>query len=165
MSEANGPLFRTHFRRRRDVRTDYAKRLALLKSGKPRLVARKTNKYFIVQFVEFSANGDRVLATASSKDLLGACGFAGKCNAPSAYLTGALAAKRAAKKGVKEFVLDIGLQAPTQGGIVFVCCKGAADAGLQTSLDESILPAKERMEGKHLKLDEAFAKAKKKIMG
>ncbi|MGM0388528.1 MAG: 50S ribosomal protein L18, partial [Natrinema limicola] len=41
---ATGPRYKVPMRRRREVRTDYHQRLRLLKSGKPRLVARKSNK-------------------------------------------------------------------------------------------------------------------------
>ena len=36
-------------RRRIEAKTDYAKRIKLLKSEKPRLVFRRTNKYIIAQ--------------------------------------------------------------------------------------------------------------------
>jgi len=42
---ATGPRYKVPMRRRREVRTDYHQRLRLLKSGKPRLVARKSNKH------------------------------------------------------------------------------------------------------------------------
>ncbi|MEM4756409.1 MAG: hypothetical protein QW594_04745, partial [Candidatus Woesearchaeota archaeon] len=48
------------FRRRRSGKTNYTKRLGLLKSGKPRLVVRKTNTAFIVQLVKHQPNGDQV---------------------------------------------------------------------------------------------------------
>ena len=38
-------------RRRREGKTDYKARLAMLKSEKPRLVIRKSNRYLVVQIV------------------------------------------------------------------------------------------------------------------
>ncbi len=163
MTKATGPLFAVHFRRRREERTDYAKRLALLKSFKPRLVVRKTNKYVIVQIVEFSQKGDKVLASCSSKHLT-EYGFAGKCNTPSAYLTGLLVGRMALGKA-KEFVLDIGLHAPTKGSLVFAAAKGAFDAGLKTAFSLEKFPSEERMAGAHLGLKEKFTESKTKIMG
>lgn len=152
-----------HFRRRREERTDYAKRLALLKSSKPRLVVRKTNKYVIVQVVEFTAKGDRVIASATSKDL-GKAGFDGKCNTPSAYLTGLVAGRLALARKVKEFVLDIGLHAPTKGSLVFAAAKGAVDAGLSAAFSEEKYPAEARVSGEHIGLKEKFLEAKNKIL-
>ena len=40
-------------RRRHQRKTDYKKRIALLKSEKPRIVVRKTNKYILSQYKNF----------------------------------------------------------------------------------------------------------------
>ena len=48
-------------KRRRKGLTDYRKRLKLVKSGLPRFVVRKTNRYIIVQITESKAGGDKVL--------------------------------------------------------------------------------------------------------
>src|SRR3989344_7695497 len=109
MSKATGPLYVVHFKRRREGKTDYAKRLALLKSGKPRLVVRKTNRFVIVQVISWTEKGDQTVACATSK-ALGNFGFQGKSNSPSAYLTGLLCGVKAKAKGVGEIVLDVGLQ-------------------------------------------------------
>ena len=90
-------------------------------------------------------------------------GFAGKCNAPSAYLTGFLAARQAISAGIKEALLDIGLHTSTQGSIVFCAQKGAVDAGMISPLDEAKLPKQERIIGTHLRQEEQFGKAKKAI--
>ena len=50
-------LKRMPHRRRREGVTDYRKRLKLVKSGKLRLVVRRTNRYVIVQLVESKAGG------------------------------------------------------------------------------------------------------------
>jgi len=42
---------RTIKKRRKQNKTDYLGRLKLLKSGKPRVVFRRTNKYIIVQYI------------------------------------------------------------------------------------------------------------------
>jgi len=61
---------RTMKRRRREHRTDYKARRILLESGIPRIVVRRTNKYFILQAVESSEAQDKVVATVTSKELL-----------------------------------------------------------------------------------------------
>lgn len=163
MTQATGPRFQVHFRRRRQGRTDYQKRLALLKSRKPRLVVRKTLRAVIAQVVKFTEKGDAVIAAADSRQLA-QYGFAGKRNTPSAYLTGLLAGKKAAKAGVKDFVLDIGLHAPTKGSLVYAACKGAIDAGLQTPYSPEAYPTEDRINGEHVKQKDAALAAKEKIL-
>ena len=46
---AKGPRYHVPFRRRREGKTDFRKRLRHLQSGMPRLVVRKTNTKVIVQ--------------------------------------------------------------------------------------------------------------------
>lgn len=164
MTRATGPLYSVHFRRRRENKTDYEKRLALLKSGKTRLVVRKSNRFVYAQFCDFREAGDAVVAAACSSEL-SEFGFAGKCNSPSAYLAGMLAAKRAAAAGVREFVLDIGLQSASKGAVVFAALKGAVDAGLKAPHSPEKVPGEDRVAGKHLNAETQaqFAEAKTKI--
>ncbi len=152
-----------HFRRRREEKTNYATRLALLRGGKPRMVVRRTNKYILVQFVDFGEKGDRTITTATSK-ALSKYGFPGKCNSPSAYLTGMLCAKKAKAKGVGEFALDLGLQAASKGSVLFSALKGAIDAGLKSGFGEEKMPSESRMRGEHIHLSQQFVDAKNKIM-
>jgi len=145
-----GPRYRVPWRRRREGKTNYRKRLALIRSGKPRLVVRKTLNYIIVQVVEPAIEGDKVIAAAHSRELVKKYGWKGGTkNTGAAYLTGLLAAYRARLKGVEEAVLDIGLQDPAR---VFAALKGAIDAGLQVPHSEEILPAWERIRGEHIAL-------------
>lgn len=166
MSKATGAIFSVHFRRRMEGRTDYQKRLAHLKSRKIRMIVRKTNKYVIVEFADFDLKGDKVIVSSTSKSLQ-KIGYPGKCNTPSAYLTGMLCAKLAMAKGVKEAILDIGLHPAVKGSVVFAAAKGAFDAGLPIPFSEDILPSKDRLEGKHLKGDGAakFSDCVTKIKG
>ena len=165
MAKATGPLYSVHFRRRREGKTDYGRRLALLKSRLPRLVVRKTNRYLIAQIVAWGEKGDTTLASATSK-ALEAFGFAGKANTPSAYLTGLLCGTKAKAKGVGEIVFDAGMHAPTKGSVVFAVLKGAVDAGLKASFGEEKMPSDVRMSGTHLgaEMEQKFALAKQKIL-
>ena len=151
-----------NYKRRREGKTDYAKRLEMLKSRKPRLVVRKSNKRVLVQLVVFNEKGDETIACANSSDLK-KFGFEGKCNSPSAYLTGFLAGKRALKKGLKEFIADIGLNTPSKGSVGFSAIKGALDSGLKGTMGE--VANLNRIEGKHLteEVQKSFGEAKKKI--
>mgnify|MGYP003729028873 CR=1 FL=1 len=141
---------RVCLRRRREKRTDYRLRLRLLKSGRPRLVARISLKHVRAQVVEFDPRGDRVIASAESKELEKYGWKGGTSNTPAAYLVGFLCGSRAKKKGVGECVLDIGLHDPTPQAKVFAVLKGAVDSGLSVPHWEGILPTRERIRGQHI---------------
>ncbi|MBI2079511.1 50S ribosomal protein L18 [Candidatus Micrarchaeota archaeon] len=140
MAKATGPTYRVAFRRRREGRTDYNKRLALIKSNKPRMVVRKTNKSVIVQFVNYSPKGDTTEITVHSNTLQKLFNWDSKRNVLTAYLVGLYAAKQAKKKNIKDFVLDIGLHPATKGSLLFASLKGAVDAGLNTNYNEDMVP-------------------------
>ncbi len=143
-------ITRVPFRRRREGKTDYRKRLALLKSGKHRLVVRKTLSKTIVQVIEYHPSGDLVRATALSTEL-GSRGWTHSfSNTPAAYLTGLLAGKRAMKKGISQAVLDIGLSVPVKGSKAFAVLKGVLDAGVDIPHGESILPSGDAVHGKFI---------------
>jgi len=165
------PRYRMPFKRRRLGKTDYNKRLKLLLSKKPRLVARRSLKYIRVQIIEFSKEGDKTLASANSKELKKFGWNFAFDNLPAAYLTGMLIGKKALKKEIKEAILDSGLHTSTKGNRIYAVAKGAIDAGLKIPLGESILPTEDRIKGMHIanylekfkSLPEKFEEIKKKI--
>ena len=137
-------------RRRREARTDYHQRLRLLKSGKPRLVARKSNKHVRAQLVTTGPQGDNTAASASSQDLVEYGWEAPTGNMPAAYLTGLLAGLRAVEAGIEKAVLDIGLNSPTPGSKVFAVQEGAIDAGLEIPHNDDVLAEWPRTRGEHI---------------
>ena len=147
---ADGPRYAVPYRRRREGKTDYKLRRALVRSGKPRAVVRLTNKYVTVQISEATATGDIVRASATSKQLSKLGWKGGLGNLPAAYLTGALAARRAVAKGVKEAILDIGLKGPTKGSKIFAALKGLSDSGLAVPHSDDRLPKMDRINGGHV---------------
>ncbi len=147
---ATGPKYRVKLRRIRERKTNYKKRLKLLKSGKPRMVVRVFNNSVVVQFIEFHEAGDRTIASATSRDLVKLGWKAHGGNTPAAYLVGYLAALRAKKKGVTEAVLDIGFHTPVHGSSVFAALKGALDAGIDIPHSEDALPSEDRIKGEHI---------------
>jgi len=147
MARATRSTYNVSFRRRREGRTDYKKRLALLKFG-DRLVARKTSSRIIAQVVSFDAKGDRIISMATSKDIEKA-GLPFMKSLPAAYLTGYKAAKEAVKKGVKKAVLDIGRRTPVKASFAFAVLKGAIDGGLDIPHDEVVFD-NDRFMGKHI---------------
>jgi large subunit ribosomal protein L18 len=147
---ATGPRYKVPMRRRREARTDYQQRLRLLKSGKPRLVARKSNAHVTAQLVSNGPDGDLTVASAHSSDLAEYGWEAPTGNLPAAYLTGLLAGRRAVEAGLEEAVLDIGLNTPTPGSKVFAVQEGAIDAGLEIPHNDDVLADWERTRGEHV---------------
>ena len=147
---ATGPRYTVPMRRRREARTDYHQRLRLLKSGKPRLVARKSNRQVRAQLVVTGPQGDETVASAKSTDLREYGWEAPTGNMPAAYLTGLLAGLRALDAGLSEAVLDIGLNSPTPGSKVFAVQEGAIDAGLEVPHNDDVLAEWPRTRGEHI---------------
>ena len=147
---ATGPRYTVPMRRRREARTDYHQRLRLLKSGKPRLVARTSNSQVRAQLVVTGPSGDETVASARASDLREYGWEAPLGNMPAAYLTGLLAGRRALSAGVEDAVLDIGLHSPTPGSKVFAVQEGAIDAGLDIPHNDSVLADWSRTRGEHI---------------
>ncbi len=148
---ATGPSYRVAFRRRREGKTNYRRRRALVLSGLPRFVVRCTLRRVIAQVIRAEIVGDKVLVSADSSELAKMYGWLSSCsNLPAAYLTGLLCGFKALASGVKEAVLDIGLQSPTKGSRVFAALKGVLDAGVLVPHDEGVLPSEERVQGQHV---------------
>jgi large subunit ribosomal protein L18 len=154
MAKAKGPTYVVPFRRRKEKATNYRKRLALVKSGKPRMVVRGSNRNVLVQLVEFLPKGDKVVVSVDSRKLR-KFKWASRRNLPTAYLAGYYAGVLGKKEGVKEFVLDIGMVPPIVGGLPFAAQLGAVDAGLKSPHGKEIVDGK-RVRGEHI---EAFAKS------
>lgn len=165
------------YRRRREQKTNYKRRLAQLKSDQHRLVVRYTNQRIIAQIVEFNPTGDKVLAAVDSFALK-PLGWKYSCkNVPASYLTGMLMGKNALMKGYKEAILDTGKRAPQKKGKTFAFLKGVLDGGLSLPHgDKNIFPEEARLSGEHItkylkslnrEADVAknFAEVKKKIKG
>jgi len=154
------------YQRKLEGKTDYKKRMTLLKSGKCRLVVRKSLKNIWLQIIEYSNSGDKVLVSAHSRELakLGWKGY--RKNTAAAYLTGLLCGTKAMKKGIKEAVFDSGLYVSTKGSVTYAALKGALDSGLKVPHSEEQFPKESRLKGDHLKKGaEDFEKLKKKILG
>jgi large subunit ribosomal protein L18 len=138
------------YRRKRQAKTNYKKRLALLKSGKNRLVIRTSLKTITMQIVEYTPDGDKVVVSATSGELKKMGWKMHKANMPSAYLTGLLLGTKAKKQKVKDAVLDLGLQIPRKGGKLYAALKGFIDAGMEMKHDAEALPSDERVAGNHI---------------
>ncbi|MBW2991146.1 50S ribosomal protein L18 [Candidatus Woesearchaeota archaeon] len=136
--------------RKRTGKTNYKKRLALLKSKKPRLIIRKTNKQIIIQIAEYTPAGDKMLCGVNS-NILKKAGWKYSCNNLSAcYLAGLFLGKKALAKKVGEAILDSGLQTMVPGSRIYAALKGVVDAGVKIPCSEKAFPLQERLSGKHI---------------
>lgn len=167
------------YKRKKEGKTDYKKRLKLLISGTERLVVRKTNTNTIVQIVQYNDDGDKVLVTVSSSSLKKLGWKYSTSNIPSAYLTGLLAGKKAQEKKITSAIVDLGLYTPVKGSKLYAAVKGAIDSGLDIPHSEEIYPSEDRLKGKHIAeygktsnqfknkptdIEESFDDIKKKIL-
>jgi large subunit ribosomal protein L18 len=148
---AKGAHYRVPFRRRREGKTDYKARRALLFSGKPRLVVRGTLRNMIAQITVAKPQGDEVLVSACARELLKTYGWkAPRGNVSASYLTGLLCGFKAKAKGIEEAVPDIGLHSPSKGARVFATLKGVIDSGVNVPHSDEKLPDQKRIEGAHI---------------
>ena len=137
-------------RRRLECKTNYRKRLILLKSNLARLTVRKSNKYIILQIVKSEGAQDKVLYSVNSKELLNYGWPSEKSgslkNLSAGYLSGMLLGKRALEKGFKgKIILDSGLIPNTKGSKVYAAVKGISDAGVKIPFDEKVMFSEEQI--------------------
>ena len=136
---AHGPRYRRPARRRFEGKTNYHKRIKLLKSRKLRVVIRASNNHTRVQIIQSKLGGDKVLISAFSKELSSRYGWnASTGNIPASYLTGYLAGLRAKKNNIQNAVFDLGIF--YHRNRVLAACKGIIDTGLLVPFDEEFFP-------------------------
>jgi large subunit ribosomal protein L18 len=149
-------------RRRLESKTNYKKRLMLLKGNYLRLVVRKTNKYITLQIVESEDAKDKVLYSVSTKNLLKYKWPEEKAGSlkslSAAYLAGLLLGKKS-KELKQEVILDSGLIPNTKGSRVYAAVKGASDSGIAVKYNEKAMPNEEKIKNKY----EFFEKVKGEI--
>lgn len=138
------------YRRKREGKTNYKKRLKLLISKTPRLVIRSTNKQIIVQIAEYNPDGDKIICGANS-GILKKSGWKYSCNSlPACYLTGLLLGKKALLKKTNKAILDSGLQTLVPGSRIYAALKGVIDAGIKVPASDKVFPSEERLSGAHI---------------
>ena len=142
--------YRIMFRRKREGRTNYKKRLNILISNKLRLVVRKSIKNIHACIVDYNPKGDKIILLAQSKELEKFGWIFNKGNVPSAYLTGLLLGEKAKKHDIYNLVIDIGLNASVKGSRIYAVLAGVLDSGLKIAHNPKILASRERIMGKHI---------------
>ncbi|MBR9682334.1 MAG: 50S ribosomal protein L18 [Candidatus Aenigmarchaeota archaeon] len=143
-------MFKIFHRRRRQKKTDASTRLNLLRSGKIRVVLRRTLTGMSIQFVDYKVDGDVTKVSAVAADLKKFGWKAHTGNIPSAYLIGLVAGLRAKSVGIEEAILDVGLQTSTKASRLYAALKGLIDAGINIPHSEEILPDDARVSGDHI---------------
>ncbi len=148
---AKGPRYRRPFRRRAEGKTNYHRRMKLLKSKKLRAVIRASNNHIIVQIIQSKIGGDKIIVSAHSKELVSKFGWnANTGNIPAAYLTGFLAGTKAKKQNVKEAILDLGMF--LHRNRVLAAFKGVVQSGIEIPHNEDFFPGniEEIITGSHI---------------
>lgn len=162
---------RTLKRRKRENKTDYGIRMKLLKSGVPRIVFRKSNRYIIAQYVISNEARDSIV-TGTTSNILLKHGWPEDMKGslksiPASYLTGFFFGRKITEKKLETPIIDIGMIRSVNKNRVFSFIKGLIDAGIKIKCGEDSLPKEERIKGKNLKRDFSviFGKIKSKIEG
>lgn len=144
---ASNQVYTVRYRRKREGKTDYKKRMKLLLGYKPRLAVRKSLNHIRAQIIEFTPKGDKIIASASSEELK-KLGWKGHCgNTSAAYLTGLLLAKKA---GEKQCVLDLGQYTSVKGSVLYAAAKGVIDGGMKLPCAKEVQPDESRIKGEHV---------------
>ena len=152
-------------RRRRENKTDYLKRLNLLKSGKPRIVFRKSNRYLLAQYVSSKEAQDKIEFGVNSRILLkyGWPKNGSLKNIPASYFLGYYLGKRIIKEKLETPIIDFGMIQTIHKNKIYAFIKGTIDAGLKISCKKEAFPDEERIKGEHLQNKIPFAEVKSKI--
>ncbi len=156
-------------RRKKERKTDYLVRMKLLKSERPRLVFRKTNKYSVVQYTTSESAQDKIVFGITSKILL-KYGWPENLKGslksiPATYLTGYFVGKKILKEKLEEPIVDLGMQRALEKTKIFAFLKGLIDSGIKIECPPEKFPEQERLDGKSAKEDisKTVTEVKKKI--
>ena len=148
-------------RRLREEKTNYRKRRTMLMGKKDFVTVIVTNENTQVQVLHPGMDGDRVVASAHSRQLLKGGWQGSRKNIPAAYLTGYLAGRKALSGGTRNAILYTGTRRYTQR--MAAALRGVIDAGLQVPADPETFPPEERINGEHLAVKNDVSKFKSSI--
>lgn len=153
-------------RRRHEQKTNYSKRLKILKAKKPRIVFRKTNLYLIAQYIESKEAKDKVVFGINSK-VLTKYGWPKNASFKSitaAYFLGLKTGLKIKKEKMKTPIVDFGMIRTNHQTKIYGFLKGLVDAELELKYKKDIFPSDERLQGGHLKNKINFEEIKSKIL-
>jgi large subunit ribosomal protein L18 len=158
---------RTQKRRRKENKTDYLKRLKLLKGEKPRIVFRKTNRFIISEYVVSKEAQDKVIIGFDSRKL-NEYGWPKNAqgslkSTTASYFTGYLTGKTIIKQKLENPILDSGMNRVLHKNKIYAFLKGLIDAGIEINCKKEFFPEESRIKGEHLKNKIPFEEIKSKI--
>ncbi len=144
----SGPTYKVPFKRKKSQKTNYTKRLALLKSNCNRFIVRLTNNLVRIQIVEYNRDGDKTLVSANSKELTKLGWNYSLKNTSSIYLTSLLLCSKAKSKKITKVIFDLGSKNYKAKSKIFAALKAVVDSGIECPYDEKAFPLDERISGK-----------------
>jgi len=142
-------------RRRREGKTDYSRRMNLLKGESPRIVFRSREAQ---DSIDFGVTSKALLDYGWPKSAAGSLK-----SVTASYLLGILMAKKMTDKK-KLPVIDFGMIRNVHKSRAYAFMKGLIDAGINVKHKEGIFPEDNRIKGEHLKNKVPFEQIKSKIM-
>ncbi len=158
---------KTMKRRRKESKTDYGKRIKLLKSNAPRVVFRRTNKYILAQYITSKEAQDKIQIQVKSSDLE-KYGWpkqaqGGLKSITAAYFVGFLIGKKILKEKLKTPIVDSGMLRVLHKSKFYGFLKGLNDAEIKIKCKEELFPEESRIKGDHLKNKINFDEIKSNI--
>ena len=158
---------KTQKRRRKENKTDYLKRLKLLKGEKPRIVFRKTNRYIISEYIVSEEAQDKVIFGFDSRKL-NEYGWPKEAHGSlksisASYLMGYLIGKTILKQKLENPILDTGMNRVLHKNKIYAFIKGMIDSGIKIECKKEFFPEESRIKGEHMKNKVPFDEIKLKI--
>ncbi len=153
-------------RRKSERKTDYGKRIKLLKSRRPRIVFRRSNRYLTAQYVVSDEARDKIIFGINSKELV-KYGWPEKSknlkSIPASYLLGFMAGKKILTAKLEMPVADFGMLRALHKTRIYAFLKGLIESGIKIECKKELFPSEERIKGDHLKNKIPFTEIKSKI--
>ncbi len=160
-------MMKTQKRRRKENKTDYLKRLKLLKGEKPRIVFRKTNRFIISEYILSKEAQDMAVFGFDSRKL-NEYGWPKNAqgslkSTTASYLTGYLTGKTIIKQKLETPILDAGMNRVLHKNKIYAFIKGMIDSGIKINCEKEFFPEESRIKGQHLTNKIPFDEIKSKI--
>jgi large subunit ribosomal protein L18 len=165
-----GPTYNVPFRRKREQKTDYNKRLKFLKSEQKRFIVRVSNTLVRAQIIDYKIDGDLTLLSVTSKSLRKYDWKFSLKSTPAIYLTGFLIGTLLKEKNINKVIFDTGVKNYKSRSKIYAALKGIVDAGIECPHDPKAFPDADRIEGKHIddfkknNINKNFLEVKEKII-
>lgn len=154
-------------RRRKERKTDYKKRIKILKGNLPRIVFRKTNRYLLIQYIKSKEAQDTVIFGFDSRKLLEygwpKSSRGGLKSLPAAYLIGYLAGTEIMKRKLEIPIVDFGMARVISKSKIHSFIKGLVDSGIKIKHKKEAFPDDSKIKGEFLKNKISFEEIKKRI--